>query len=196
MGEARGLDGDAETDHMPEEDIRDGAIQMILVVAVVVAGDKVEPVLRARGPQGDFRADIGRYIPLEQRRCRYGSHQLAVFRVVAEAQVEVALIFVQHFKGKVVVDGTLAETSGQLGCEVAAESMRISGEDVTDAARETAIVAVGPVLESEEDIVGHRAVAPFPERVIDIYSGGENVALEWIGRLVYLPDRQLGISEE
>ena len=119
---------------MLEEDVGGGAVQLVFVVAVVVAGDQVEPIVVAGGPEGDLGADIGRDVSSEQGRCRYGRHQPPVLGMVAETQVEVTLVFVQHLEREVVVDGADAEASGQLGGEVAAERVRIGRKDAADAA--------------------------------------------------------------
>ena len=54
MAQAPRLDGQAEAEHVLEEDVGDGAVQLVLVVAVVVAGDQVEPVSLAGRPEGGY----------------------------------------------------------------------------------------------------------------------------------------------
>ena len=51
VAEAVGLEGEAEAEHVLEEDIGDGAVELVFVVAVVVAGDQVEPVSLAGRPE-------------------------------------------------------------------------------------------------------------------------------------------------
>ena len=59
------MEGEAEAEHVLEEDVGDGAVELVLVVAVVVAGDQVEPIrLAGRPPKnncdtaGLFRSSI------------------------------------------------------------------------------------------------------------------------------------------
>ena len=69
VAEAVGLEGEAEAEHVLEEDIGDGAVQLVLVVAVVVTGDQVEPIRLASWPEGDFGVEVGRDVSFEE-----GSH--------------------------------------------------------------------------------------------------------------------------
>lgn len=115
--------------------------------------------------------------------------------MIAQACVEVALIFVQHFEGKIVVDRSDAESAGQLGREAPPESMRVGSEDAADAARLGTVITVGAMLKAEEDVVDH-PVRTFLEGVIGIDAGRIGVAFEGVGGLVHLPDRHLGIGEK
>lgn len=190
-----GLEGEAEAEHVLEEDVGDGAVELVLVVAVVVADDQVEPIRLAGRPEGDFGVEVGRDISFEEGGHGGGDHQPPVPRVIAEPRVEVALVLVHHLEREIIVDRSDSETGGELCRQLSGEGMRVGGECAVDTSGQGSVVAVGPVFQPEQDVV-HDPVRSGLEGMVDVDAGHVEVALEGIGRLVHLPDGQLGVGEK